>query len=182
MSESEWPLTSDSRSLHVFTVQIYQTSEGTFTLISIVYSFIFTKWLSETFMMKTLAAERCRHRECEALYKQCRWCKTHRCARQIKLRIFRLAATQNHLGSLTAHKWRCNVRRIRNDRLLLHLFLILHSEDVWRSCGTDAFPSYDRREAYATRETQTNSSKLDVVEMWHSSDSKLNPLSLLLQP
>ncbi len=47
-----------------------------------------------------------------------------------------------------------------------------------RSCGTDAFPSYDRKEAYATPETQTNILWCFHRRYRHSSDSELNPLSL----
>lgn len=126
-----------------------------------VYSFAFTKWLSGAFMMKMLAAER----ECERLYKQYRWCKTHRCARRIL-----------H----TAHKWKCNVRRVGNDRLLLQLPLILHSEDVFQILWDRHIPFLWSERSIRHSRNPNEHSLMFSQTYRHSSDSELNPLSLLL--
>lgn len=121
----------------------------------------------------------------------------HRCAHWINLWIScLLRKTRNNFGSLTAHKWRCNVRRIGNNQLLLYLPLILHSEDVfeilwdrripflwseWSICHTRNPNEHSLMLSVFWQTHPNGVDGLDVVEIGHSSDSELNPLSLLLQ-
>lgn len=123
-------------------------------LFFIVYSFVFTKWLSKAFMMKMLAAER----ECESLYKQS--------ISDVRCTDVLIESTSEYLACCGKHG------------IILAPLLPINGDAMWdaseitsycctfpwffiqkmflRFCGTDAFPSYDRNEAYATPETQTN--------------------------